>query len=141
MNSVRLELTRVLPADPDTIFKAWTDPTLMSKWFFAVPGWSVDVESDSRVGGNYSLKMRAPDGAAFATTGTYREIDPPRRLVFTWNSHIVENTIVTIELEVVQGGTKLTLTHDFLSTKDAADIHRDGWTGCLDSLGRLLAGV
>lgn len=138
MNSDRLEITRILPADRDTVFKSLITRELMKKWFFAGPGWSVDVENDSRVGGHYSLLMRSPDGSEFATNGVYREIEPPRRLVFTWNSAIAQDSVVTVELETVEGGTRLTLTHDFLVTREAADNHRKGWTGCLDSLARLL---
>ncbi len=138
MSSTRLAITRILAADRETIFRAFTDPTVMTRWFFAGPDWSVDVTNDVRVGGDYQLKMTAPDGAVFPTNGSYREIDPPRRLVFTWNSSIAQDTLVTVALAIVDGGTRLTLTHDLFTTPDAPAKHRVGWTGCLDSLDRLL---
>lgn len=132
----RLEITRVLPASCEVVFAAWTDPSLMAEWFFAHPTWAVEVERDLRVGGAFWLCMRAPDGQTFETRGEYREIQPPTRLVFTWTSYLVKDTLVTVELRPLGDRTELRLTHDFLHDVQVRERHYQGWIGCLDSLER-----
>jgi uncharacterized protein YndB with AHSA1/START domain len=136
----RIEITRMLSASPEDVFAAWTDPALMAQWFYAHPTWTVDVDADVRVGGSYSLTMKSPDGEEFETHGEYREIEPPTRLVFTWNSYIVDNTVVTIELRPDGDRTELRLTHELFETDEIRERHTHGWVGCLDSLERFTAG-
>lgn len=136
----RIEITRALSASVGEVFDAWSDPALMSKWFFAHPTWSVDVACDFRVGGRYSLVMRAPDGQEFPTHGEYREIERPRRLVFTWSSYLVTETLVTVELRAAGDGCELRLTHELLPSDEIRSRHEAGWIGCLDSLDRWMLG-
>jgi uncharacterized protein YndB with AHSA1/START domain len=72
-------------------------------------------------------------------TGVYQSVEPPVRLVFTWNSHAINDTLVTIDLRDVGGATELTLTHERLVEGATRDLTTSGWTGCLDSLERYLA--
>lgn len=132
----RIEIIRMLSASCEDVFEAWTDPALMAQWFFAHPSWSVEVETDFRVGGSYSLNMKSPDGEEFHTHGEYREIKAPTRLVFTWSSYLVKDTLVTLELRPDGDRTELRLTHDFLDSEPVRQRHHQGWVGCLDSLER-----
>ena len=71
--------------------------------------------------------------------GTYREIDPPDRLVYTWqwqNKEGAPETIVTVEFRAHATGTELVLIHDLPDT-DARDRHEDGWSRCLDKFAQL----
>ena len=122
-----LEIVRVLAASPEDVFDAWTDPELMAKWFFAHPTWSVDVEADVRVGGRYRLVMKSPDGEAMETYGEYREIARPGRLVFTWSSYLVSDTLVTVEIRADGDGSTLHLTHTKLAEEAVRQRHRQGW--------------
>ena len=134
-----LEIVRIFHAPAEDVFDAWTDPKIMAEWFFAHPTWSVDVEADVRVGGLYRLTMKAPDGTEFETHGEYREIEAPRRLVFTWNSYIVTGTLVTVEIRADGDKSELHLTHTKLDDEAVRKRHADGWAGCLDSLERHFA--
>ena len=71
--------------------------------------------------------------------GTYREIVPPERLVYTWTweGENVE-TLVTLELEAVDGGTELTMTQEGFRDSRAVAMHDHGWAGSLDRLEGLL---
>ena len=78
-----LTLTRVIRADREAVFRAWTEPDQMRKWFCPEGGTVDAAESDLEVGGRYKVAMRMPTGVHVAT-GEYREIVPPSRLAFTW---------------------------------------------------------
>lgn len=85
--------------------------------------------------------MKDPDGGeTHTTTGVYKEILPPQRLVFTWGweGPDREETEVTIELKEKDGGTELTLTHARFASTESRDKHQHGWDGCLDNLSRFL---
>ena len=130
---------KVFEADRDTLFRAFSDPEIMRRWFFAgEEGWSADVTSDFRVGGHYRIDMHKPDGSTCSHQGEYREIDPPHKLIFTWNSDFVEGTEVTVEFREAVNGTEVILTHEFLPDEEQREGHRGGWNGCLRNLERAL---
>lgn len=137
-SDTRLRLTRTLDADPATVFAAWTEPDRMKAWFSPEAVAVEDVEADAVVGGAYRVRMRSDEGQAFTAHGTYREIDPPHRLVFTWDweqkESAVGETVVTVELREVDGGTELVLTHEGFPAAEARDGHEEGWASCLDRL-------
>jgi uncharacterized protein YndB with AHSA1/START domain len=78
-----LVITREFNAPREQVWKAWTEPEQLKKWRgprdFTTPFSSIDL----RVGGRYLSCMRAPDGKDFWSTGVYREVVPPERLVMT----------------------------------------------------------
>lgn len=141
MNETALRITRILDAPIERVFAAWTDPAQMTRWFFVQETWSAEVANDLRVGGAFSIKMHATEGAVFACSGVYLEIEPPQRLVFSWTSYAVSDTRVTIELRDTGSGTELTLIHEDLIDVDVRSSHAEGWGGCLVSLERYLTSI
>jgi uncharacterized protein YndB with AHSA1/START domain len=137
MSESPLVLVRELDADCDSVFSAWTDPSIVAQWFFVGPDWQAEMVNDLRVGGRYELKMTTSEGQVHTMHGEYLEIQRPRRLSFTWSSHVAKNTEVTIELEPSERGTQLTLTHRLVPA-DAVEPHAMGWQGCLGHLHELL---
>ncbi len=120
------------------VFEAFTDAEIMSKWFFPEDDMSVEVTNNPVVGGSYTLKMYAKNGDIYTHVGEYKEILPPEKLVFTWNSNFVQDTLVTITFSESGGATEVTISHELLPSVDMAENHRGGWTGCLNRLGLLL---
>ncbi len=142
-----LRITRTFSSPREIVFQAWTDPEEMKKWFcpagFTVP--SVDV--DLRVGGKYRLAMKSPEGRVFDHYGTYREIRPPVKLVYTWildgqscdgGESAAGETLVTVEFRDLGGSTELALTHEFFPDENTRENHRWGWNGCLDHLAAIV---
>lgn len=78
-----LVLTRTIAAPPAILFRCWTEPALMVRWFTPPPWSTASVELDLRPGGGNTITMRGPNGEMVPNRGCYLEIDPPRRLVFT----------------------------------------------------------
>jgi len=137
-----LMLTCRIKTSPARVFRAWTDPVALRQWFAASEQHEcVLAETDVRVGGRYRLVMRLPSGEERAVGGVYREIVPDHRLVFTWSWEGASDaeTLVSVELRQEDGGTALTLTHQRFADTHARDMHRQGWSGCLAGLERLMA--
>jgi len=144
--NLSLTVSRTLKASRDAVFRAWTNPTALKQWLLPAPDFRLPVaEVDLRVGGSYRFEMVAPDGEQFIGFGTYQEIEPPAKLVFTWNweTSTVEpdETLITVELRDVGGATELLLTHSRLSSQLSQERHGHGWAGCLDSLQAYIEGV
>lgn len=134
---VRVE--RVLPAPPKAVFDAWTSPELVATWLS--PTGKAEVEADVRVGGRFRITMLG-DGMRIDHHGEYLTVDPPRRLVFTWNSPYTGRTpsIVTVDLEPAGARTRLVLTHEQLPPKHR-DAHGNGWGSILANLTVVLVGA
>jgi uncharacterized protein YndB with AHSA1/START domain len=138
-----LHLSRNFAAPRDRVFRAFTVPKQLVKWWgpkgFTVPACTMDV----RPGGAWRTVMRSPEGTDHIVSGIYREITPPARMVFTWaweqDGARGHETLVTIEFSETPGGTRLELTHEVFETEDGRTRHRDGWSSCLDCLEQALA--
>lgn len=78
-----LVLNRLIDASPDKVFRCWTEPKLVKQWFAPKPYETPVAEIDLRVGGSNYIVMKGPDGQEIPCPGTYLEIVPNRKLVFT----------------------------------------------------------
>jgi uncharacterized protein YndB with AHSA1/START domain len=135
-----LRITRMLPAKPQEVFAAWIDPDCARHWMAPGSMTVAELEMDPRPGGTFRLVMRGEQGE-ITHTGVYREVDPPRRLVFTWKSPATlgSETIVTVEFHERGDATELILTHEELPDEPTADRHRGGWTSIAEKLALYLA--
>jgi uncharacterized protein YndB with AHSA1/START domain len=136
-----LTIRRRIKAAPAAVFAAWTRPERLSLWFPTRGSEVLLAEADARVGGTFRIASRAPDGERFEVGGTYREVVPDRRLVFTWAWHTTpeRESLVTVDLAPEGDGTVLTLHHEQFFNEAARDGHAQGWGQCLDALAALLA--
>ncbi len=136
-----VQIRRRVKAAAEQIFDLWTKPDLMVRWMSPFPG-AVDCKAscDLRPGGAFSLVMTSKD-ASREVSGTYVEIDRPRKLVFTWMGPLTNNvnTLVTVELTPHGDETDLVLTHERLPTLAIHDGHTRGWGHILDHLADAIA--
>jgi uncharacterized protein YndB with AHSA1/START domain len=139
--AVRAVIRRRIAASRERVFQAWTKAEHLQRWFFpSVNGDAVPrVEVDLRVGGRYRIAMHTPDGNIAAMVGgTYYEVHPPEKLVFSWTWEAPQpdasETLVTVELHEVQGETEVVITHEHLSDPAAQEQHGIGWNCSLERL-------
>ena len=139
-----LVITRVLDAPRRLVFKAWTEPERVVRWWgpqgFTMPSCKMDV----RPGGAFRFCMRSPDGTDHWLQGVYREIAEPERLVLTWAWEDAEGkpgheTLVTVSFAEHGAKTKLTLHQAVFESITARDSHQGGWTSSLDRLAEYVA--
>ena len=79
-----LSLTRIFPAAPEKVWQAWTDPQALKNWFGPDEGKVTLAQTDVRVGGRFHVLFSTLDGEQHDVSGVYREVQPQRKLVFTW---------------------------------------------------------
>lgn len=117
-------VTRTFNAPPHIVFEAWTRPELFKQWWVPKSFGMVlrSCEMDVRVGGTYRLEFE-PDGMAFF--GTYREVTPPSRLVWTNEESGEGGPVTTVTFEEKDGKTLLVL-HELYSSKEALDAAGTG---------------
>ncbi len=138
-----LRLSRVFNAPRARVFRAWTDPEELKKWWGVGEGYTTPIaEVDLRVGGRYRLGMKPPDhDHIFIVTGVFREVLPPEKLVYTWAWEGIAmtdlggaETLVTVEFRDLGGSTEVVLVHEHLPTRKAREEHSYGWASLLERL-------
>lgn len=125
--------TAILPVTPDEAFALITQPERLRRW------QTVTARVDLRAGGEYRWTV-APGHVA---SGTYREVDPGRRVVFGWGWEgspdlVPDASTVTITVEPTDGGTLVTLVHEGLTEEQAAS-HAEGWNHYFTRLEKVAA--
>jgi uncharacterized protein YndB with AHSA1/START domain len=127
-----LQLTRDLPAPPQRVWRALTDPAALAGWFWPAASFGTTVEVDARPGGRYRIIGRT---AGIGISGEYVKVDPPHQLVFTWRwDGEPDETLVTIMLAETPGGCTLRLVHEGFADESDRDGNAQGWSDCLDRL-------
>jgi uncharacterized protein YndB with AHSA1/START domain len=139
-------ITRLLAAPRELVFRAWTDPAHLARWWGPKGFTNPVCEVDARVGGALRIVMRAPDGAEYPMKGEFREVVAPTRLVFTNiaidtdGSHMLEGlTTVTFALQAPQGDKTLMTLHTravgvVALSAQMLDGMEEGWTESIDKL-------
>ncbi|GAA6207701.1 hypothetical protein NBRC116601_09940 [Cognatishimia sp. WU-CL00825] len=137
---LRLSTDRVINAAPEKVFNAWLDPELLARFMRPGPDMSVpSAKSDAREGGTFEIIMRVGDND-LQHAGTYREISPNNRIVFTWESAFSPaESEVTLDLKPQGDGTHITLTHVTFYDEEKRDNHLGGWSRILETLAAELA--
>jgi uncharacterized protein YndB with AHSA1/START domain len=132
-----LEVRRTIRAPRRQVFEAWTKPEELKRWHAPGPLTVSLAEIDLRPGGKYRIHMREPDGKEHRVTGVYREVDPPKRVVYTWGwegDHPVKDSVVTIEFFERGESTEVVLRHEGFPAGGERDDHEKGWTAIMDKL-------
>jgi len=131
-----LVIRRVFCCPKRTLFDAWSQPSIMSKWLFARrEGFCESTVSNSfTVGGSYSIVMHMPSGDV-RLFGEYTEINRYYQIAFTWSSPVIVNSHVTLDFKKLSvNRTEITLTHSLFPSEEVRAQHGEGWVACLDNL-------
>src|SRR5207248_8289084 len=117
-----LGIRRLIKAPRDRAYAAWTDPMQLKKWFGPENVETRDLIADVRVGGQFRWDCMDPEGKEVTISGEYRELQPGKKIVFTWKHEENEDwqnhsSIVTVEFLDREGGTEVRLTQESLPTE------------------------
>ncbi len=146
-----LVITRVFDAPRELVWKAWTEPEHLMRWWGPKGFTSPVCKVDLRVGGKYLYCMRNSEGQEFWSTGRFQEIVPPERLVVTDSFADKDGNVVsashygfgddfplelqvTVTLEEMDGKTKMTLRHAGFPAGQIRDMAGAGWNESFDKL-------
>ncbi len=134
-----LSITRTIRAPREKVFRAWTDPDELVKWWDTPMFTCVAAEADLRPEGRYRTSFRVKESGAIVTVaGVFREVTPPERLVYSWRWEEWEagapDTLVTVEFHGRGDETDLVLVHERFPEESMRDHHAEGWEVTFDSL-------
>lgn len=144
-----LVLQRFIAAPPAMLYRAWTDPQWLVKWFAPLPWTVARAELDVRPGGSSLVVMRSPEGEESPNHGVYLDVVPGRRLVLTdayvkaWEPSNKAFCTISLDFDAAAGGTQYTarVLHWNAADRDAHEAmgFHPGWGQCTDQLAALVA--
>jgi uncharacterized protein YndB with AHSA1/START domain len=138
-----LEAKRVVPAAPAVVFRAFSAPDELAKWWGPEGFTAPSLEFDPRVGDSYRIEMQPPEGDPFYLTGEFREVEPPARLAYTfvWEDPDPDDVETLVELSFRDLGesTEVVFTQGPFKTEARLALHRDGWGDSFDKLELLIS--
>ncbi|HEY6552556.1 MAG TPA: SRPBCC domain-containing protein [Vicinamibacteria bacterium] len=143
--ALSLRATRTFAAPRERVFRAWTTPEAIARWFIEPTDghWTEAPQLDPRPGGQYRFAGES-GGKPWCIHGTYREVLEPTRLVFTWEWEDHPNpgdsgqTLVTIDFHDRGGQTEVVLAQQGFSHEASRQDHVTGWAECFDAIDRLV---
>ena len=140
-----LVIKRAFDAPRERVFAAWIDPEQGPRWWGPKGCTTVSNAMDVRVGGAWRRVMRGPGGTEHQSSGVYREIVPPERLIFTFRwergdaaGHGPETVVTVTFAELGPDRTQLTLRQERFATVSGRDEHNIGWSSTLDRFAEYL---
>lgn len=139
-----LQIIRTFDAPRERVFKAWTDPEQLKKWFYPKDFTQINNEWELKPGGTWRNCMTAPDGEEFTHGGEYRAIIEPERIVFThaWDDddgNPEHETLIVIIFEDLEDKTRMIFTQGAFVSEESRDSHEGGWNEVFDKLTQLLS--
>jgi uncharacterized protein YndB with AHSA1/START domain len=141
-NGFRLHLENEMPAAPERVFEALTDPERLKQWWGPNGFTTPQIDLDLRVGGAYRFTMQPPEGERFHLRGEFREIEPPKRIAYTfeWEEPAPGDveTLAVLTLRDLGGSTELVLDQGEFTTEERLELHRGGWSEALEKLRQAL---
>jgi uncharacterized protein YndB with AHSA1/START domain len=143
-----LKVKRTFQAPIENVWAAWTEPKQLEHWMCRDKPDHVTKyrELEFRKGGRYLIENRTK-GGVFLGSGTYEDIQPLEKIVFTWSwereegakrTKMDQPTRVTVEFRKRGEATEVLLTHTLLPNEAQVKAHEEGWNGCFDKLGEYL---
>lgn len=147
-NDKQLVLARIIDAPVEQVYRGWTDPELMKRWFAPRPWTTPKVSMDLRPGGGNMVTMADENGTEYPNAGQYLEVVPNRRLVFTdaytgdWQASEKPFMTVTLTFEDIGGKTRYIARCQHWTAEDKAAHEQmgfeEGWGMCADQLEEVL---
>ncbi|HLJ83041.1 MAG TPA: SRPBCC domain-containing protein [Candidatus Eremiobacteraceae bacterium] len=138
---------RTFDASRERVFKAWTDPKLVQRWWGPHDFTNPVCEIDARPGGAIRVHMQGPDGTIYPMTGIYKEVVEPERIVFTTTplddkGKPLFEVLTTVTFVERAGKTHVSVHNRVLSATAGADMYLQGmeagWSQSLDRLGEVV---
>ena len=131
-----LTVRRTIRASPERLFAAWTEAGRLRAWWGPEGVTCIGAEIDLRVGGLYRIGNRLPDGAIIWIVGAFEAVEPPHRLIYSWQLEGGPGGAerVTVLFQPLAAGTEVIVTHERIATPALRDQHEYGWRGCLEGL-------
>lgn len=147
-----VEISRVFDAPRALVYEAFTNPAMLAQWMGPRGFAAMDIEHDVRPGGKWRLRLHKADAETACDSGgqddlwqagTYLEVDPPKRLVYTfsWEGRVdipSFETAITATFRELEGKTVMDFKQGPFGTAAWRDGHEIGWTSSFDRFAEFL---
>ena len=143
-----LSITRTFKnVPPERVYMAWTDPDLVAQWYGPEGFTNTIHEMSVNVGGSYRITMQSPDGNKHSLRGRFIELNPPKKIVLTWQWENPETsgnvgtqeTRVTVTFKKNGTGTEMRMVHDKFANDEQVSNHSMGWSSSFNKLDRTVS--
>lgn len=147
---LKAQVSRTYPFPAARVYEAWTNEKFMASWFNRRTATLGTAKADVKVGGSFFMDYQKEDGDLIRIYGTYKEVVPLERLVFSWveDNHSAPPTAdrqavsrVTVNFKDIGEKTEVTIVHDQLTSEALMNDFIEGWTDCLASIENRLSTV
>jgi uncharacterized protein YndB with AHSA1/START domain len=122
-STTTLKMIRNFDVSPERVFDAWLNPEMMRRWLFTLEGTNKVAQNNPQVGGTWEI-VDHRGGKDYRAIGEYIEIDPPKKIVFTFEMPQFSDTVdtITVELKELKQGCEMTFTQNIIVP------HEENWT-------------
>jgi uncharacterized protein YndB with AHSA1/START domain len=143
-----LIITRTFAGTAEQLYRAWTDAKILEQWSCPEFCTMIRFEADPRVGGEWRKEHRNPDGQIHSESGTYLELVPPERIVYTmingggfYPGRTINLTITVEFAEIAPGRTEMRFVQTGGMTDELLGWMDEGWNSSFNQLERALSTV
>ena len=135
---VTLIVRQKIRAKAERLFTAWTTPEQLKLWWGPEGVKCTEAEVELRKGGRYRIANQFADGKMVWISGTFEEIERPRKLVYSWGIEPESGEAERVTVQFQESGeyTEVTVTHERIASEAVREMHEQGWLGCLGGLAR-----
>ena len=136
-----IQISWNFPHPPEKLWQAWTYPAITKLWFGSDPNGKVlDAKMDVRINGSFSVTFANSDGTEFTAQGIYKEIDEPKRLVFTWSwaNQPYVNELISLDFAPDIRGTLMTFEQSNIDPETTLHNYEEGWRSTFQKLEKAL---
>jgi uncharacterized protein YndB with AHSA1/START domain len=145
IEDLTVTVRKTVNAPLEKVWKGFTEPAQMVKWFGCDRVTNIQISQDFRVGGKYRIEGdNREEGDKVAVYGIFKEIIENKKVVYTWSNeskvYPAENTVVSAEFIAKGDSTEIVVEHTKFASEKAKEGHTQGWTQSLDKFATLFAG-
>lgn len=128
VSDTEITMQRSLKAPRELVYRAMTDPDLIPKWWGQRSTTTVVDKFDARVGGDWRFIQKGENGEEYAFRGTFLELDPPSKIVQTFEFEPMPGHVVTdsMTLTEIEGGTLVLINSKFANKEDLEGMLQSG---------------
>lgn len=142
-----LQAEKTFPVSVDELYDGWVNPEKLKQWWKPAGNQLREVEIDLTQGGQFRYVFETKDGQEdLKITGDYKEVEPKKRLVYSWNWELPHTQAVsnnefqlTIEFSNDQDNSKIKVTQENFKDQESIHPHQEGWNKALNDLHNFLA--
>ncbi|GAA4339054.1 SRPBCC domain-containing protein [Flaviaesturariibacter amylovorans] len=143
--TLELEIEYEFDAPADALYRAWTEEEALRQWWRPMGNELVRLTNEIEPGGRVEYEFQTTEGAhAFTIRGTYKEVEPGRRLVYSWDWELPTNQpedasfVLHVSFQEAGKGSRLQVRQEQFKSEETVQPHREGWEQGLQSLARYL---